>query len=105
MFALRLNHTTLWLYALAAIGYSALALGLDALTPNAVLDGTIGVLLGLYVCSCPARNTIDVLFANRFALAQISSRWSGRGWLALNGLVLLSGWAAIFCGMTRLVGV
>jgi hypothetical protein len=61
-------------------------------------------MLGLYVCSCPARNTIDVMFADRFALGRIWSSRSGRGWLALNGLVLLGGWAAIWLGMTRLVG-
>ena len=104
MYALRLNHASLWLALIAALTYSALTFAFDVLTPSLVLDGSIGVLLGLYVCSCPARNTIDVLFADRFAAGRIWSTLSGRGWLALNGLVLVGGWLAIWCGMTRLVG-
>ena len=104
MLALRLNHSSLWLHILAALGYSAIALGLGTQMPSPVVDGTIGVLLGLYVCSCPARNTIDALFADRFALGRIWSGWDGRSWLALNGLALVSGCVAIMAGMVRLVG-
>jgi hypothetical protein len=104
MHALRLNHTSLWLHIIAALVYSALTFAFDALTTSLVVDGSVGVLLGLYVCSCPAKNTIDVLFADRFAAARIWATRSGRGWLALNGLALLGGWLAIWCGMTRLVG-
>lgn len=104
MYALKLNHTSLCLHIVAALGYSVLALGLDAVTPSMVLEGTVGVLLGLYVCSCPARNTIDVLFVDRFALGRIWSGWEGRSWLALNGLTLMSGCVAIMAGMVRLVG-
>jgi hypothetical protein len=67
-----------------------------------VLDGLIGVLLGLAICSLPARNTIDALFANRFALAELRSGWAGRCWLALNGLVLVAGWAVIWLGVVSL---
>ena len=104
MYALKLDRTSLWLHVLAALGYSALALSIDTLTSSLILDGTVGVLLGLYVCSRPARNTIDILFADRFALGRIWSGWDGRTWLALNGLALVSGCVAIMAGMVRLVG-
>lgn len=47
---------------------------------------------------------MDILFFERGALYQISSEWSGIGWLALNMLVLLVGWVVIVIGVTRLVG-
>lgn len=104
MYALKLNHTSLWLHILAALGYSAVALGLDRHTAGVTLEGVIGVLLGLYICSCPARNTIDVLFVDRFALGRIWKGWDGRTWLALNGLALVSGTVAIMAGLVRLIG-
>ena len=104
MLALRLAHRPLWIQLLLAIAYSVPVLVLGTITGSGPLDGLVGGLLGLYSCSYPARNTIDVLFANRFALARIWSTWSGRGWLALNGLVLLAGWWVIFLGMVSLIG-
>jgi len=56
----------------------------------------------IWLVAQPACNTIDILFANRFALRAIWSTWFGRGWLALNGLVLL-GWGVIWLGMVNLI--
>jgi len=72
-----------------------------ALTITLPAGVLIGVLLGLYVCSYPAANAIDVLFYSRGGLGRIS--WSGVVWLGLNLLVLLAGWLAIFAGAMRLV--
>jgi hypothetical protein len=104
MLALKLNHTSLWLHILAGLGYSTLALSLDQHTATVMAEGVVGVLLGLYVCSCPARNTIDVLFADRFAAGRIWAAWDGRTWLALNALALVSGTVAIMAGLVRLIG-
>jgi hypothetical protein len=104
MLALRLATKPLWIQILLTLAYSIPVCILGTLTSSGPLDGLVGGLLGLYICSHPARNTIDVLFANRFALARIWSTWSGRGWLALNGLVLLAGWWVIFLGMVSLIG-
>ena len=65
-------------------------------------DGIIGVLLGLYVCSHPAANFLDLLFFSRGA-RPVASLPSTILWLALNLLVLLIGWSVIFIGATRLV--
>lgn len=66
--------------------------------------GSIGVLLGLYICSHPAANAVDLLFFQRSAMRQLSKEWSGIAWLALNLLVLLVGWVVIVIGTTRLTG-
>ena len=104
MFALNLNTRALWLHVILALAYVIPALLLDTLTPSPVADGIIGGMLGLYICAQPARNTVDVLFADRFTARRLWSTWPGRRWLALNGLVLLAGWAVIWLGMVSLVG-
>ena len=103
MVALRLASTALWMQVVLALAYSIPLVLLDTVTRSAALDGLVGGMLGLYICSHPARNAIDVLFADRFAFRRICSTWSGRRWLALNGLVLLAGWWVIFLGMVSLI--
>jgi hypothetical protein len=103
MLALRLHTRPLWIQIILALA-CAIPLGLlGTVTRSPALDGFIGRMLGLFNCSHPARNAIDVLFADRFALRRIYSTWNGRRWLALNGLVLLAGWLAIFLGMVSLI--
>lgn len=104
MLALRLDYRRLWLQILLALTTISLTLALDTLTGNVVLDGTLVAMLGLYLAAQPARNTIDTLFADRFALAMLWSRWAGKGWLALNGVVLVLGCATITLGIARLIG-
>ena len=104
MLAIRLATRPLWVQILLALAYCAPIGLVGTLTHNAVLDGLVGGLLGLVICSLPARNTVDPLFANRFALQQVWSTWAGRRWLALNALVLLAGWLVLFFGMISLIG-
>ena len=66
------------------------------------LDGVIGVLLGLFICSRPAANMLDLLFAARHSQSS-SSEWSSLGWLVLNLLVLFVGWIVVTIGATRLI--
>jgi hypothetical protein len=98
------NILTLWGLVLLAIAYSSLLYYRRTLTGTNTLDGIVGVLLGLYICSHPAANALDVLFFRRAARRQVSSGWSGVWWLALNMLVLLIGWIVIIIGTTRLTG-
>ncbi|MCC7372987.1 MAG: hypothetical protein IT306_31530 [Chloroflexi bacterium] len=91
-------------HILVAIAAIAAYLTLDTLTGNAVADGTIGVLLGLYLTSGPAARAIDVIMGDRFTAQAIWNTAQGHRWLALNGLVLLGGWAVILLGMIALVG-
>ena len=41
---------------------------LHTLTGIPVLDGSMGVTLGLYICSHPAANAVDMLFFERYNL-------------------------------------
>jgi hypothetical protein len=75
---------------------------LGTLTGWPVLDGIMGVMLGLYICSHPAANAINLLFFDRQAWHEFSSEWSGIAWLALNVLVLFFGWLVITLGAARL---
>lgn len=94
----------LWVMIFLALAYGSLLYFLHTLTGVKVADGVIGVLLGLYICSHPAANTIDVIFFDRFALRRLTSEWSGIRWLALNLLALVIGWVIIVVGATQLVG-
>jgi hypothetical protein len=67
-----------------------------------MLDGSIGLALGLFICSHPAANAVNLLFFQRDRLRQLSE-WSIVGWLALNLVVLLAGWLVIFDGILRLI--
>ena len=96
------NTRVLWGLILLAIAYSSLLRYLHTLTGIAMLDGSIGVTLGLYICAHPAANAVDILFFERDTLRRISE-WSVVRWLALNLLVLLAGWMVIFVGLLRLL--
>ena len=104
MFALQLRYRPLWLQIAGALAVIAVLLSIETITGHIVVEGTVAAFIGLYLASQPARNTIDLLFTNRFALAMLWARWSGRGWLALNGVVLVLGWAVIALGIVRLIG-
>ena len=96
------NTGVLWGLILLAIAYGGLLRYLHTLTGIAMLDGSIGVALGLYICAHPAANAVTMLFFERDTLHQLSE-WSIVRWLTLNLLVLLTGWMVIFVGLRRLL--
>ena len=91
----------LWALLLLALAYLPLLYFFRTITGKFVTDGVIGVVLGLYICSRPAANAIDLLFFHRGELREAASGWSGVGWLALNILVLFAGWLDIWIGALR----
>ncbi len=95
------NYKTLGVVLLLAAIYGGWLYAQRTITGMPRLDGTIGVLLGLFVCSRPAANMLDLLFARRSDAAL--SEWSAISWLALNGLVIFVGWIVITIGATRLI--
>jgi hypothetical protein len=97
------NPQVLWALVFVAIAYSGLLRYLHTLTGIPMLDGSIGVVLGLYICAHPAANAVNMLFFERDTLRQMLSEWSVIRWLALNLLALLAGWMVVFVGITRLV--
>jgi len=99
----RRNSRVLWGLLLVAIAYLGLLRSLHTLTGINLLDGGIGLALGLYVCAHPAANAVNMLFFERGTLRQSPSDGSLLRWLALNLLVLLAGWMVIFLGIRQLV--
>ena len=95
------NYKTLGVVVALALLYIGWMNIQHTITGMPQVDGTIGVLLGLFICSRPAANMLDLLFAQRSYAA--SSEWSTIRWLALNGLVLFLGWLVITIGATRLI--
>jgi len=98
------NINKLWAMILLGIAYSSLLYYQRTLTGVNKVDGFIGVLLGLYICSHPVANVLDMFFFRRGDRRQFSSRWSAVLWIVLNIAVFLIGWFVIFVGTTRLVG-
>jgi hypothetical protein len=86
-----------------AVAYVGLLHHLPTLTGVGVLDGCIGVMLGLFICAQPAANAVNVWFYERDSLRHISSELSGILWLTLNVLALALGWLAATVGVARLV--
>jgi hypothetical protein len=72
-----------------------------SLTGTSRWDGILGVLLGLYVCSHPAANLVDLLFFGRTSMFQELSNRTKNIWLGANLLVLVVGWVVIDLGMIR----
>ena len=62
------------------------------------LDGIIGVMLGLFICSHPAANLLDLLYRSAGGRSPASSALSLWVWLLLNLLTLLAGFIVIFIG-------
>jgi hypothetical protein len=95
---------TLWVLVVIGIGYSSLLYYRGTVTGVNHADGILGVVLGLYVCSHPAANLVDLLFYRRGIRYQVLSSESVVLWLALNMLVLFVAGIVIFCGTTQLIG-
>jgi hypothetical protein len=74
------------------------------LTYDPRINGGSGVVLGLFVCSRPAANGIDLFFAERGTVRRLFTAWSGARWLLLNAVVMLVGWFLIVAGASRLTG-
>jgi hypothetical protein len=78
---------------------------LPQVTGHDAAYGIAGVLLGLFICSRPATNAIDVLVFERLTLKRVMSGTRGLAWLLLNALVMLVGWFVIVAGAVRISSV
>jgi hypothetical protein len=74
----------------------------QVVTGNPTVDGALSVLLGLYICSRPAGNTIDLFFFERSPFHRMITEWSSIRWLVLNIMTLLMGWIVIYLGTAHL---
>ena len=98
----RRSSGVLWGLLVLAFAYSGLLRFLHALTGIAMLDGSIGVALGLYICAHPAANAVNLPFFERETLNRLPERPVVR-WLGLNLLVLLCGRTVVFVALRRLI--
>ena len=102
----RLGSNALLLVAMLLVGviYAGWLYFQGQMTGSIQLDGAIGVMLGLYMASHPAGNTLDMLlFWDGDSREKILTSRSGRIWLGLNVLLFLAAWCVIFIGVTRFV--
>ncbi|OHD75163.1 MAG: hypothetical protein A2177_06565 [Spirochaetes bacterium RBG_13_68_11] len=74
---------------------------LGTITGRTQADGIIGVILGLYVSSFPARHFVDLLIYWKTEVNRFSTRTSLGWWIALNAAVLLAGWLVIVFAAAR----
>ena len=102
----RSKPNIIMLLALVVFGiiYISLLYSQRTLTSINNLDGIIGVVLGLYICSHPAANLVEMFFYRRGNRNQFSSSRSIILWLTLNLLILLLGGIVLFVGVTRFIG-
>ena len=97
----RHNYVTLGVMLLLAVSYHVTVYFWRPLSRAHKVEGILGILLGLFICSIPAANLLDMLYdllGNRF---QKQEGLQLVFWLALNILVLLVGWFIITLGATR----
>ena len=95
----------MWALLLPAAAYLAWMTYWPMLTGMTLVDGSVGVVLGLYICSHPAANAIDLFFLQRGTFRRLFSGWSGFRWLMLNALIMFVGWLVIVLGVSRFTAV
>ena len=91
---------TLWTFMLVALAYSVLPFTIGSLTGENRFDGIVGIAIGLYVCSHPASNVLDLLFMEG-GVVRPASGSGGLTWYLLNLLVLIAGWLAVYIGVLQ----
>jgi len=101
-----LGRKIIALSVLSVLGmaYSGFLCSQPTLTGRYIMDGIIGVVLGLYISSHPAAHLVEMLFYRRPMRYSFSSKRSFVLWLFLNVLVLFISGIVIFVGTTRLIG-
>jgi hypothetical protein len=97
------KRNTPWLIGMLVLAgvYAILLYTFHTFSGQLRLDGVIGIIVGLYICSHPAANVVDLIIFGRYNLYQGLSRRNNFLWWGLNLLVLLAGLGVIFSGTTR----
>jgi hypothetical protein len=98
----RRSTGVLWALLGTAAAYFIWQTRWPSLSGDVRLDGSAGVVLGLFTCARPAANAIDLFFAERGAFRRLFTRAAGARWLLLNALVMTAGWFLIVAGAARL---
>jgi hypothetical protein len=92
-----------WLGGMALLGaaWVIVSILLGTITGRDQADGIVGVILGLYVSSFPARHFVDLLVYWKTEANRFPTRTSLGWWIALNAVVLLAGWLVIVFAAAR----
>jgi uncharacterized protein YfaA (DUF2138 family) len=91
----------LGLMALLGAGWVAVSMLLGTITGRSQPDGIIGIILGLYISSFPARHFVDLLVYWKTEANRFPTRTSLGWWVALNAAVLAVGWLVIVFAAVR----
>jgi hypothetical protein len=92
-----------WSIVVAAVYGTALYIW-QGILGNAMLDGGLGIILGLYTCSHPASYFLNLLFFERGAVAQAPGMPTGWSWAGFNVLVMIVGWLIVIVGALTMAG-
>ena len=97
------KRNTPWLVGMIVLAavFAFLLFTFHTFTGQLRLDGIIGIVVGLYICSHPAANVVDLIIFGRYIQRQGFSRNNYFLWWGLNLLVLLAGLGVIITGTTR----
>ncbi len=95
------NITLLCVMIVLGAAYLALLYFNHPLTGTYKADGIASVLVGLYICSHPVANGLDMLLYRRYMPVRKTSGGAEFLWWALNAAVVLTGWWVISVGMVR----
>jgi hypothetical protein len=88
---------------LPAILYGWLLSELGTLTGTLFWDGVLGVAIGLYICSHPVSNAIDLLFLDHGIMRHGVGDTHGFAWYGLNLIVMCVGCLVTIVGLTRFI--
>jgi hypothetical protein len=101
----RHNYVTLGVMLLLAMSYHVTVYFWRPLSRAHKVEGILGILLGLFICSIPAANLLDLLYDLLRNRLQQDEGLRLVFWLFLNIIVLLVGWFVITLGATRFTTV
>lgn len=97
----RHNYVTLGVILLLALCYHMTVYFWQVLWHYHKVEGILGILLGLFICSIPAANLLDMLYDLLGNRLQQDEGLRVVVWLLVNIIVLLVGWFVITLGATR----
>lgn len=100
----RPHYNTILLCVVVVLGvvYGAWLYTRPSITGSNFWDATLGVLLGIYICSRPVGNLMDMLYTQNIRWYELKQR-AGMIWLIMNFVTTFVGWATIVLGATRMV--
>lgn len=96
------NTGLLFAVIVLGIGYAVWLYLRSTITGSNFWDAAVGVLLGIYICSRPVGNLMDMIYGQNIRWKELKKR-AGITWLIMNFMATFVGWATIVLGATRMV--